>query len=161
MWPPACPDYCQAHQSEYCTIENCIWYHPDEDPEAVKREFETYIHHAAQLDEWLRQHPPKLEWKGNWPAYVVNEDHPIGRTVAAAHEQAAQGTRFDGLAVFAGFYAVCDAAFLNPQGVPSMVHGPGSLLLAHAADEYIEIDELLVATKTYALATMDWCEVGS
>ncbi len=47
---------------------------------------------------------------------------------------------------------------MQPEGI---VYGPGSLLLAHAADEYIEIDELLVATKTYALATMDWCEVGS
>ena len=146
--------------SEYCTIEYCIWYHPDEDPQAVKQEVETYVHHAAQLDEWLRQHPPKLDWKVNWPAFVVDEDHPICRTVASAHEQAAHGTRFEGPAVFAGFYAVCDAAFLNSQGVPSIVYGPGSLLLAHAADEYIEIEELMVATRTYALATMDWCEVS-
>lgn len=106
--------------SEYCIIEYCIWYHPDEDPQAVKEEFETYIHHASQLDEWLRQHPPELNWKVNWPAFAVDEDHPICKLVASAHERAAQGTRFEGPAQFAGFYAVCDAAFLNPQGVPAI-----------------------------------------
>ena len=33
--------------SVYCTIEYCIWHHPDEQPET-----------APQLDEWLRHHPP-------------------------------------------------------------------------------------------------------
>ena len=95
----------------------------------------------------------------NWPAFVVDENHPICELVSGAHEQAAEGTRFGGRPQTAGFFAVCDAAFLNPQGVPSIVYGPGSLLVAHAADEYIDIDELMVATKTYALATMEWCEV--
>ena len=146
--------------SDYCNIEYCIWFHPDEDPENVKEEFETYIHHASQLDEWLREHPPKVEWKIVWPAFVVDEDHPICRSVADAHEEAAQGSRHEGPAKVSGWYAVSDAAFLNPQGVPSIVYGPGSLLVAHAPDEYIEIDELMVATKTYALVTMEWCEVS-
>ncbi len=146
--------------SEYCTVEYCIWYHPDEDPEAVKEEFETYVHHASQLDEWLRNHPPAIDWKVNWPAFVVDDDHPICKQVAQSHEEAAAGTRFEGPPKVAGFYAVCDAAFLNPQGVPSIVYGPGSLLVAHAADEYIDIEELMVATTTYAMATMDWCGVS-
>lgn len=146
--------------SDYCTIEYCIWYHPDEDPEEVKRELEAYVHHASQLDPWLRDHPPKLDWKVNWPASVVAEDHPICRAVAGAHEEAAEGTRLAGPAKFVGFAAVSDATFLNQQGIPSIVYGPGNLQVAHAADEHIEIDELMVATKTYALVTMDWCEVS-
>ena len=146
--------------SEFCTIEYCIFYHPDEEAKAVKQEFETFIHHASQMDEWLRTHPPKIEWKVNLPPFQVDKDHPICTHVARAHEQAAQGTRFEGPAVFAGFYAVCDATYLNNQGIPSIVYGPGSLLVAHAADEYIDIDELMVATRTYALVTMDWCGVN-
>jgi acetylornithine deacetylase len=146
---------------DYCIIEYCLWYHPDDHPDDVRREFEKYIHGAAQLDDWLREHPPKLDWKVNWPAYIVSQNHAICRAVAGAHEEASAGTRFSGPAKFAGFYAVCDAAFLNQQGVPSIVYGPGSLLLAHAADEYIDIDELMVATKTYALLAMDWCGLSS
>ena len=146
--------------SEYCTIEYCIWHHPDEAAESVKKEFENYVHHAAQLDEWLREHPPQIDWKVHWPPYSLAEDHPICKAVASAHEEAARGTRFEGPAKFAGFYAVCDAAFLSRDGVPSVVYGPGSILVAHAADEYVEIDELMTATKTYALLTMDWCQVS-
>lgn len=145
--------------SDYCTIEYCIWYHPDEEPEAVKQEFETYVDRVAQTDDWLREHPPTLDWKVNWPAYKVDEDHPIVQAVADAHNEAAVGTRFDIPAKVAGFAAVCDCAFLNPEGVPSIVYGPGSILVAHAADEFVEIDELITAAKTYALVTMNWCEV--
>jgi len=143
--------------SDYCTIEYCIWHHPTEESEAVKQEFAGYLHHACQLDEWLREHPPELEWKVHWPPYDVPVDHPICRAVAASHEDAVGGTRFEGSAKFAGSYAVCDAAFLNAQGVPAIVYGPGSLLVAHAPDEYVEIDELIASTKTYALLSMDWC----
>ena len=145
---------------DHCTVEYCIWYHPDDHPDNVKAEFENYVHHTAQLDEWLREHPPKLDWKVNWPAFVVDRDHAICKATAVAHEQAAEATRFAGAPPLAGFYAVCDAAFLNPQGIPSIVYGPGSLFVAHAADEYVEIDELMVATKTYTLLAMDWCGVA-
>lgn len=97
--------------SDFCTIEYCIWYHPDEDPDQVKHEFETYVHHVAQLDEWLRDHPPKLGWKVNWPAFTVEQDHPMCQALQVAHQQAATGTRFEGPAPVTGFYAVCDAAF--------------------------------------------------
>ena len=80
--------------------------------------------------------------------------------MAEAHQQATVGTRFEGPAKFSGFAAVCDAAFLERDGVPSVVYGPGSILVAHAADEYVEIDELIAATKTFALVTMDWCRLG-
>ena len=110
---------------DYCTIEYCIWYHPDDDPESVKKEFENHIDHACKQDEWLREHPAKLDWKVNWPAYSVDPDHPICQTVSQAHQEAAEGTRFAGVPEVAGFYAVCDAAFLNPQGVPAIVYGPG------------------------------------
>ena len=143
--------------SEFCTIEYAIWHHPDEDVEDVKKEVEDYIRHAAALDEWLRDHPPEIEWKLHWPAFSVDEDHPICTTIGQAHERAAQGTRFEGPAVVQGFYAVCDAVFLSQGGVPSVVYGPGSLLHAHAVDEFLDLDELMVATKAYAAAAIDWC----
>ena len=135
-------------------------HHPEESPEAVKQEFANYVHHAAQLDQWLRNHPPQLDWKVHWPPYSIDVDHPICQAVAKAHDQAAVGTRFEGPARYSGFAAVCDAAFLDRDGVPSVVYGPGSVLVAHAPDEYIEIDELITATTTYALVTMDWCGLG-
>ncbi|MBJ7333899.1 MAG: peptidase dimerization domain-containing protein, partial [Thermoleophilia bacterium] len=36
--------------SEFMTIDYCIWYSPDDNPEDVKQEIDLHIHRAAQLD---------------------------------------------------------------------------------------------------------------
>jgi acetylornithine deacetylase/succinyl-diaminopimelate desuccinylase family protein len=148
--------------SEFCTIEYSVWYPPQESPEAIRREIEEYVRAAAQLDPWLKEHPPELEWKLNWPASDIPVDHPITQAIASAHTQAAEGqTRFDPKPNFQGFAAVCDAAFLNIERIPAVVYGPGNLLVAHAMNEYVEIEEVIQSTKAFAIAAMDWCGVAS
>ena len=143
--------------SEFMTTEYCVWYHPDDQPEDVRREIEAHVHRAAQLDPWLREHPPELEWKLNWPASQAPENHPIIKTVCDAHEIAAEGSRFAGQPPIRGFAAVEDTSFLNIGGVPAISYGAGDIRVAHADDEYVLIDELVTACKTYAITAMDWC----
>jgi acetylornithine deacetylase/succinyl-diaminopimelate desuccinylase family protein len=138
--------------SEFCTIQYAIWHHPEQSLESVKREIEDYVKGVARLDPWLREHPPRFEWKLWWPPYNVSVDHPICKTVAAAHE-AATGNK----AQFHGYPCVCDATFFNRHGIPAIAYGPGDLITGHASNEYVEIQELISATKTYALAALDWC----
>ena len=59
-----------------------------------------------------------------------------------------------------GFSAVCDATFLTDAGIPTIAFGPGDVLLAHRVDEYVSIDELIMAAKTLALTAMEWCGVA-
>ena len=80
--------------------------------------------------------------------------------IGDAHQLAAAGTRFAGRPETHGFAAVEDASFLNLGGVTAVSYGPGDLRVAHADDEYVLIDELVTATKTYAILAMDWCGVG-
>ena len=40
--------------------------------------------------------------------------------------------------------------------VPSLIFGPGKLDQAHAVDEHIAMDDLVVATKAYALLLEEW-----
>jgi acetylornithine deacetylase/succinyl-diaminopimelate desuccinylase-like protein len=145
--------------SEFMTIEYCVWYHPEEDPEDVKREIEEHISRAASMDVWLREHPPVVDWKMNWPANTPEADE-ITAATCAAHERAAAGTRFEGPAVVCGFAAVEDASWLTIGGTPAISYGPGDLRVAHADDEYVLIDEVLCAARTYALLAMDWCGVA-
>ena len=42
-----------------------------------------------------------------------------------------------------------DAAAISAAGVPTVVFGPGSIDQAHTADEFIEIDELELATEIF------------
>ena len=137
--------------------EYCCWYHPDDDPEAVKQEIEQHIARAAALDPWLRVHPPTVEWKQNWPASRVDPAHPICQALQDAHELAAAGARFAGRPTIRGFAAVEDTSFLNSSGIPAISYGPGDLRVAHADDEYILIDELLTACRAYAALAMAWC----
>jgi acetylornithine deacetylase/succinyl-diaminopimelate desuccinylase family protein len=146
--------------SEFMTIEYCIWYSPDDDPDDVKREIETHVQHLAQTDGWLREHPPKIEWKLNWPANKPEADEITAATLAA-HELAASGTRFAGRPDVVGFAAVEDASFLTLGGTPAISYGPGDLRVAHADDEYVLIDEVICATKTFAALAMSWCGVAA
>ena len=48
---------------------------------------------------------------------------------------------------------------LFESGVPTLVYGPGNLARAHAANEYIDIAELMTATKVWALTMAEWCGI--
>ncbi len=61
----------------------------------------------------------------------------------------------------AGFPAVDDATWLTLAGIPAITYGPGDLGVAHADDEFVRIDEVIAATKAFALLAMQWCGVAS
>jgi acetylornithine deacetylase len=140
--------------SDESRIEYSIWHAPQDTEEQVKKEVETQIHRFAQTDPWLQENPPKVEWLLWWPPYDLPADAPICRTAAAAYE-----ATLDEAPKYYGFAAVDDAAFLNRAGIPAISMGPGSLAVAHAANEYVEIAELVDAAKIYALSVVDWCGV--
>jgi acetylornithine deacetylase/succinyl-diaminopimelate desuccinylase family protein len=144
----------------YCTIEYAIWYPPDQDPSAIKKEVEEYIWHASQIDPWLKENPPEIKWNMNWPATRIDSDHPLVHTMLAAHESVSQRRASVRDRRVQGFCAVCDASFLNGANIPSIVYGPGSLHQAHSENEFVEIDELITATKSLAVAAMNWCGVN-
>lgn len=147
--------------STYCRIECIIWYPPDEAVEDVKAEIEDYIQKAAALDPWLAEHPPAIEWRNHWPPFQTDPAHPIIQTCIDAYETAAAASNgVRETAKVHGFPAVCDATFLNDAGIPTIVYGPGDVLIAHTRDEFVPVDELMLAAKTYALAAMAWCGVS-
>jgi acetylornithine deacetylase len=140
--------------SDESRIEYSIWHAPHDPEEQVKKEVEAQIARFAQTDPWLKENPPKIEWLLWWPPYDVPADAPICKTAAAAYEETLGEP-----AKYYGFAAVDDAAFLNRAGIPAISIGPGSLAVAHAANEYVEIAELVDAAKIYALSIVDWCGV--
>lgn len=142
----------------YCTIEYVIWYAPHEDPEDVKKQVTEYILQASQLDPWLKSNPPELKWNFNWPATSIDPSHPIVTTMLEAHETVThQECAVRDASQVQGFCAVDDATWLNAAGISSVTYGPGSLCQAHSENEYVPIDEVLTATKTYAVTALKWC----
>jgi acetylornithine deacetylase/succinyl-diaminopimelate desuccinylase family protein len=138
---------------EECYIQYVVWTAPQDTLETVKDEIETQISRFAATDPWLREHPPRVEWWDFWwPPYDVPQDAPICQAAAAGYE-AALGEP----AQFYGFAAVDDATFLNQLGVPAITMGPSTVELAHTANEYVEIQDLVDAARVYALTIVEWC----
>jgi acetylornithine deacetylase len=56
-----------------------------------------------------------------------------------------------------GMSAWTDAALLNDAGIPAICFGPGDIALAHAAEEYIPVNEIERATTALARLAQTWC----
>lgn len=50
--------------------------------------------------------------------------------------------------------AGCDMRYFHSAGIPTVIYGPGDLLMAHRVDEYVEIGQLITAAQVYALTAM-------
>ena len=48
-------------------------------------------------------------------------------------------------------------SLLNEAGIPAVCFGPGDISLAHAAEEYIPLDEIDRATAVLATFAQSWC----
>ena len=55
-----------------------------------------------------------------------------------------------------GMSAWTDAALLNAAGVPAICFGPGDIALAHAATEYVPVDEIERAADVLARLLATW-----
>ncbi|MFN8593746.1 MAG: M20 family metallopeptidase [Thermomicrobiales bacterium] len=53
-----------------------------------------------------------------------------------------------------GFSMATDGRHFAAAGVPTIIYGPGDPRLAHVPDEWVGVDEVLEATKAYALAAL-------
>jgi acetylornithine deacetylase/succinyl-diaminopimelate desuccinylase family protein len=140
------------------TEEACLtytaWFAPQENAEDIKSELVDFVTKWCATDTWLKNNPPEFKWLISWPPYNVPQESPICRVLESAFHQALERT-----APIYGFAAVSDASFLNAAGIPTVIMGPGNLVVAHGPDEYVEIEELLDATKVYALTMAAWCGV--
>jgi acetylornithine deacetylase/succinyl-diaminopimelate desuccinylase-like protein len=85
------------------------------------------------------------------------EDAPIVRVAErAASELLGRPVRAS------GFTATCDMTYLvNGGGIPSIILGPDSIVLAHQVDECISIEEMTRAVALYLRTVELWAaDVG-
>ena len=148
-FPSAVPDL--------AVLRGSLGVMPQEDVKDVERQVVDQVMRVAQADPWLRAHPPVVEFKevGADGAEIPLE-HPIVQTVARAY------SRVTGRApVFSGRTGGADTRYLIKHGhTPTVIFGPGMTSEMHAVNESIPVANLLTATKTLALAIVEWCGVA-
>jgi acetylornithine deacetylase len=81
----------------------------------------------------------------------VAVDAPIVRELEHAMEEHGEAGGIEGMSAWT------DAALLNDAGIPTVCFGPGDISLAHAAEEYIALDEIDRAAAVFGSLAQRWC----
>jgi acetylornithine deacetylase len=137
------------------TLEGRCGVFAGESIEDTKEAFGRALHEACEADSWLREHPPVLEWfEGQFESGETDRDAPILQELEVSH-RAIVG---ESPAVEGVTYGSDLRLFTNHAHVPAVLYGPGDVANAHTVDEFIELEEVLTATKVLALAIDTWCE---
>jgi acetylornithine deacetylase len=112
---------------------------------------------AAADDPWLAAHPPSVRPAGfRAEGYLIGEDHPLVRALAAAHERVhgAEPRR-----VVMG--STTDARYyLNQFGVPAVAYGPRSRNI-HGTDEAVELASIVSGARVLARFMASFFAVGA
>ncbi|RIS59521.1 M20/M25/M40 family metallo-hydrolase [Mycobacteroides abscessus] len=93
----------------------------------------------------------------HYPGGRTDRDHPLCRTVISARQDAASESSFSGPPDVLPFPSAADLPWFTAAGIPAVGMGPGALAMAHAVNERCAIEEIVCATKAYALTAMRWC----
>ena len=81
----------------------------------------------------------------------VPVDAPVVKRLADAIRREGAPVRIEGLSAWT------DAALLNEAGIPTVCFGPGDIALAHAAEEFVPIEEIERAQAVLARVVHQWC----
>ena len=82
----------------------------------------------------------------------VSPDSPIVKRLTRALETEKVPVRIEGMSAWT------DAALLNAAGIPTVCFGPGDIALAHAAEEFVPVAEIEIATRVLARVVEGWCQ---
>lgn len=118
--------------------------------EDIKREVEEKIKYICQGDEWLADHPVKMNWYISVNPYSISVNEPIVKTISNNY-QALTGSYH-----ISGMPSGADARHLyNVRKIPTVIFGPGKLKNAHSINEHVDINEFLLSIKVLAATILD------
>ena len=139
---------------ESIIAEGRLGVFPGESNEKAKESFERHINRFSQSDNWLKDHPPVIEWfEGQFESGQTSLDHPLIKELGDTYNNVSnQDAIIEGVT-----YGSDLRLFTNHANIPSVLFGPGDVRLAHAANENILIDEILISTEVIANMIVNWC----
>lgn len=149
-WPSTVP--------EQLVAEGRFGVFPNESADEARNALVRCLAKVIDEDEWLRAHPPTLEWfEGQFEPGETSVDEPIIAALTAAHAQILQRN-----VVVQGVPYGSDLRLFTRYGkIPCTLYGPGDVAFAHTVEEHVEMDEVFACAKILALLIVDWCRTGN
>lgn len=137
--------------------EGRLGFIPGETIEDMMAATRARIAAVADQDEWMRAHPPIVEFfGGQFCAEEIASDHPLTQAMCAAHETFT-GKAAEISALTAG---TDQRLWLHFTDSPALLYGGGQYAMCHQSDEYIEIPKLLESIAVLTQMTIDWCGIS-
>ena len=147
-WPSSVP--------EWLVAEGRAGLVPGEELDGFRESLREEIDRAAEADPWMRDHRPEIEWfSGQFAPAEVPVDAPLVRLLQSAHTTVTG----DAPPLAAVTYGADMRHFVRVGGTSCVMYGAGDVRIAHHADERVPLSDVMLATKTLALAIADWCGV--
>ena len=127
---------------------------PGETAQDARDAFESHIQNISNKDTWLKNNPPVIEWfEGQFESGQTPVDHPLIQTLTDSFVQ----TVGDAPILEGVTYGSDLRLFTNHAQIPAVLFGPGDVRLAHAANEFVEIEEVLTCINIMANMIINWC----
>jgi acetylornithine deacetylase len=129
---------------------------PVETRATLEMELSTALTEVAGDPRYRADSPPQFEFLGRYiePTFTP-ADHPIVQQLQAAYERATGERGRCEIGPAGDTYM-----YTNYGHMPTVMFGPGEIYRAHAPDEYVTVDELVLATKVLALLIAAWCGIA-
>jgi acetylornithine deacetylase len=113
----------------------------------AERDLLRCIDDANESDPFLRDHPATVELTGGkFSSARIPSDHPLPLGLASvARAMLGREIEFHGEP-----YGADMRLLVNEGGTPTVIFGPGEKTVAHSADEWVSIDEVVTCARTLA-----------
>ena len=139
---------------EKLTAEGRLGVFPGESAQEARTSLENTIKKIATEDPWLKNSPPVLKWvNGQYESGKTPMEHPLVKTLTSCHESVSnKRAKLEGVT-----YGSDLRLFTNHANIPAVLYGPGDVRLAHSANEYVEIRDVMRSVEVIANFIVQWC----
>lgn len=121
-----------------------------------------------RMEKLLRDIIVEVKNHSNSPfSYQISQTVPhlppakVSRDLPAVDVLARSISQIPGeIPIFAPFPASCEASFLFNAGIPTVIFGPGRIVEAHSANEFVSTSQIVTASMIYALLALQFLSGG-
>ena len=124
---------------------------PGQDHDAIRRQIQGIVDRLTkQFAEGDDKFAASIEQLDDRPWTEIPRDHPVVRAAAKAYREIMGSDE-----IYNGVPGATDGTFIQAWGkIPVLVTGAGDRTIPHHVDEWMEIEDLIEASKIFALASL-------